>query len=163
MKLFIAAAAILACCAGNAYASSCTQAALPQAIESADVIFRGTVTSVEFEKESFFTSLLKGELSPSAGGAGGCGKKDVVFTISKTWKGAPDAEAVVSSEDACAGPGAMFEVGREYLVFAKLGVHEGVLATASCSRTATAEGTQAQQDIAQLDKLPQSDTDSDAM
>ena len=116
----------------SAWACSCLPPAPPkEALEEADAVFLGVV-----ERNEVTGPLQKTDME----GATGYGKwrpdysgKEATFRVITTWKGTP--QEVIRVETSFYGTmcGYNFEVGFEYLVYAR--ESDGVLHTSICSRT----------------------------
>ncbi len=98
--------------AAGAEASSCMPPTLKEAVNKAQVIFKGTVSKVEFI-EPRRAALIK----DPAHLKGDCGDKYVTFAVETVWKGKADKESVVYSSDGCVGLGGYFHAGERKIMF----------------------------------------------
>lgn len=118
-----------------AAACSCAEPSPEVAYERASVVFAGTVTSIG---QSFSQWL----------GVSQSGDRLIRFTVSRRWKGVPDAREVVRAAltgEACGYP---FREGGTYLVYAVGGFER---TTGFCD--GTKELSIAEQDVRALDAL----------
>lgn len=111
----------------SSLASSCVKKTFDQAIQKADVIFLGKVTTVQYDP------ISQGKFKGMAGGGAFCGDKDLTFSVEQMWKGEQTDQIKVFSGDGCVRLGGYFKQGQTVLVYAFKS--EEKLATSICNRT----------------------------
>ena len=119
----------------TAQACSCVPPeSVQKELEKSDAVFRGVVT--DMEKPAQFFGGSSGDLV------------EVTLEVEETWKGVETKEVIVQTAISSASCGFEFEVGKEYLVYARQ-TGEG-LHVSLCSRTAAIE--YATNDLDELEK-----------
>ena len=116
------AAALLALLAGveSAHACTCAPSGSPaEALERADAVFAGKVTSITFKGTSPYRLSSADPV-------------EVEFRVSRVWKGPRRETLTVETENSGISCGYQFKKGRTYIVYATDGY------TGMCSRTAPA-------------------------
>ncbi len=116
LSIFISIVFMFIFCASSTTAMTCSPIPFDEAIQQADVIFKGTV--IDREPLSNRSNGLCWE--QSEGYYSDCGSKIATFDVHQLWKGDVDSSVKVFSEDACYCLGNYFKMGSELIVFARL-------------------------------------------